>query len=53
MKTYKIFTLKLAHKLIQNGFKCVETLPNKEKPWLYVYGFEDSQELREFIRDNK
>lgn len=50
MNTYKVYTLKLAHKLIQEGFRCVETLPNKDKPWFNVYCFEDSQELRSYIR---
>ena len=50
MKTYKIFTLKMARALIDQGYKVVETLPNKEKPWLNVYCFEDSRELRSAVK---
>jgi hypothetical protein len=51
--TYKIFKLDLARQLIDAGFFCVEVNPNREKPWLNVYGFEDSPELREFVENYK
>lgn len=53
MITYKVFTLALARLLIDNGFICVEVKPNREKPWLNVYGFEDTPELRELISSYK
>lgn len=46
MKTFKIFNLAFAKKLIDKGYKVVEVKPNRDKPWLNVYGFEDSEELR-------
>lgn len=52
-KTFKVFTLKLARLLLENGFRCVEVLPSKEKPWLNVYGFQDSPELRQFVSKYK
>ena len=51
--TYKIFSLALARLLSKNGFICVEVKPNREKPWLNVYGFEDSPELRDFVNNYK
>lgn len=48
-KTYKIFTLKLARELCEKGFKIVGTIPNIQKPWLNVYLFEDSSELRQCV----
>lgn len=50
-KTYKVFTVKLARKLCKLGFKIVGTVPNYQKPWLNVYLFEDSGELREVVED--
>lgn len=50
---YKVFTLKLARKLCELGFKVVGTAPNAQKPWLNVYLFEDTQELREAIEKYK
>lgn len=46
---YKVFTKKLANKLCQLGFKIVGTEINNQKPWLYVYLFEDTPQLREAI----
>ena len=53
MKTYKIFTLKVAHYLTQKGFRVVGTLPNKDKPWLNVFEFEDSPEFRACLQTYK
>ena len=47
--TYKVFTLKLARQLIEKGFNCIEVLPNRDKPWLNVYGFENTQELKDTV----
>lgn len=49
MKVYKIFTMKLARELGRMKFKCVGTEPNRNAPWLNVFLFEDSQELREVL----
>lgn len=46
MMTFKVFKLSVAKELITMGFKCEEVKPNREKPWLNVYGFEDTPELR-------
>lgn len=52
-KTYKVFTLKLARLLCEKGFIVIGTLPNAQKPWLNVYLFEDSAELREAVKQMK
>lgn len=49
MKTYKIFTMKLARKLCLIGFKCIATEPNRNAPWLNVYLFEDSADFRDTL----
>lgn len=51
--TYKVFTLKLARILCDLGFIIVGTVPNIQKPWLNVYLFEDSQELRNAVQRYK
>ncbi len=38
-KTFKVFSLKLARLLLENGYRCLEVLPQKDKPWFNVYGF--------------
>lgn len=43
----KIYTLRFARFLIDKGFHCEGTIPNKDKPWLNTYLFLDSQELRQ------
>ena len=48
-KCYKVFTKKLANILCRQGFQIVRTELNNSKPWLYVYLFEDSEELRQAI----
>lgn len=47
--TYKVFTLKLANELRKLGFRIVDVQPNRDKPWLNVYCFENTEELREAI----
>ena len=44
--TYKVFTLRIARALCDRGYRIVKTIPNFQKPWLNVYLFEDSEELR-------
>lgn len=50
-QTYKVFSLKLAQLLCNQGFHVLETLPNKQKPWLNVYVFENTAQLRGAIQD--
>lgn len=51
MKTFKIFTMKLARELGLRGFKCVATEPNRKVPWFNVYLFEDTDELHKAITE--
>ena len=51
--TYKIFTTKMAQKLCQQGYKMIGTEPNRQKPWLYVYLFKDTKELRQAVQQLK
>ena len=51
MKTFKVFTLKLATALRRQGFRIQGIKPNRDKPWLNVYEFEDTEELRAAIAD--
>lgn len=48
--TFKVFTIKLAQELCKQGFRIVGTAPNFQKPWLYVYLFEDSPSLRAAVQ---
>lgn len=50
MVTFKVFKLSVAHQLTKMGFNIIEVVPNKDKPWLNVYGFENTQELREAVK---
>lgn len=43
---FKVFTKRVAHELHKKGFKIIGTEINNEKPWFYVYLFEDTPELR-------
>lgn len=47
--TYKIFTLKLANKLVKMGFDIVDWEINTKKPDLKVFIFENSKELQDAI----
>lgn len=47
---YKVFTLKLARQLCDQGFKIIGTVPNAKKPWLNVYLFEDTQEFQQALK---
>ncbi len=42
----KIFTKRIAHELCRRGFRIIKTEINNEKPWMYVYIFKDSEELK-------
>ena len=43
---YKIFSKTLANQLCKEGFAVVQTEINNLRPWMYVYLFEDTPELR-------
>ena len=45
-KGFKVYTKRVANELCKQGFKMLGTVINNEKPWLYVYLFEDSPEFR-------
>lgn len=52
-QTYTVFTKKLAHELCRAGFILLGTEINNQKPWLYVYLFEDTPFLRQAVQDYK
>lgn len=43
---FKIFSKTLANQLCKEGFEVVQTEINNLRPWMYVYLFEDTPELR-------
>lgn len=51
MKTYKIFTWKLANKLNSMGFTPVGKALNYKDPTKVVILFEDTPELRQAVSD--
>ena len=50
---FTVFTLKVAGALCEQGFRCIQTEPDKKKPWLHVYKFKDTPELRAAIAKMK
>lgn len=46
MKTFKVFSLKVAAELRKQGYRIQEITPNRDKPWLNVYGFDNTEEFR-------
>ena len=50
-KYYKVFTKRLANLLCEQGYRVVGTEINNRKPWLYVYLFENTEELRASIEE--
>ena len=56
-KPYKVFTKRLANELCKQGFQIIGTEINNEKPWLYVYLFENTPEflsaLEEILRGGR
>lgn len=50
MFLYPIFSRRIAYKLEKEGFKVIQTAPNRNKPELQVYYFEDEPALREAAR---
>lgn len=53
MRHYKIFSKVLANRLCTLGFKMIGTEINNQKPWLYVYLFEDNEKLRAAVQEFK
>lgn len=51
MKLYVIYSLRVAAELCHQGFRVVKTEPNRDKPWLYVYLFEDTPQLRQALKE--
>lgn len=51
MRHYKIFSKVLANRLCSLGFKVIGTEINNQKPWLYVYLFEDTPELQQAVKN--
>lgn len=45
-----VYSLKIAAKLCEMGFKVDKIVPNPKKPWLNSYLFENSEELQEALR---
>lgn len=50
---FVVYTKRLAGKLCDLGFNCVRSERNDTKPWLYVYLFEDTPELRAAVEQYK
>lgn len=46
---YVVFTRKLRNKLKDQGYEVRGRLPNKDKPWLDIYLFESTDELKDEI----
>lgn len=51
MKTFKVFSLKVAAELRKQGYRIQEITPNRDKPWLNVYGFEDTEAFRAALQE--
>ena len=50
-KTYTVFRLTIANKLVDMGFKCVATGINFKNPKYRVFHFENSEELQKAIKE--
>lgn len=53
MKGYYVYTKKLANYLCRKGYKIIGNDINNQKPWLNVFIFDDSKELRNEIEKFK
>lgn len=51
MKVYKIFTKRIANELCKMGFRVIGTEIHNQKPWLYVYLFEDTEAFRAALEE--
>lgn len=45
-KTFKVFSLKVAAELRKQGYRIQAITPNRDKPWLNVYEFDDTESFR-------
>ena len=50
MRLYPVFTRKLVIALEAKGFKVIHMEPNRNKPTLMVYYFEETPALREAVQ---
>ena len=50
-KTYKVFTKELANALCKKGFRVVGTDINNQKPWLNIFLFDDTEQLRAAVSE--
>lgn len=53
MKGYYVYTKKLANYLCRKGYKVIGYDINNQKPWLNVFIFDDSKELRNEVENFK
>lgn len=53
MRTYKIYTKRIANQLCRRRFRMVGTDINDQKPWLTMYLFEDTPDLRKALEEIK
>lgn len=51
MNTYKIFSKNKALICISKGCRLLYTEPNRKKPWLAVFVFEDTSELHKILTE--
>ena len=51
MKKYTVFSLSVANKLIEKGYKLIGTGINLQHPQYKVFYFEDTPEVRAAIAD--
>ena len=49
MKTFKVFSKERALICISNDYRLLYTEPNRKKPWLSVFVFEDTDKLHEIL----
>ena len=49
MKTFKVFSKERALICISNDCRLLYTEPNRKKPWLSVFVFEDTDKLHEIL----
>lgn len=47
MQIFKCYSSKLAYYFNKLGFRMIGTEPNMKKPWLDVFLYEDTTELRQ------
>lgn len=52
-KLFVVYTKRFASILCDHGFQLIGTRRDDKKPWLYVYLFQDTQELRQAIDEYK